>query len=255
MLRLSMFALLACAIVAPAMADPSAVDLYAAGKYEEAMAAGAAQHNADGYLIAARAALGDALLRPTPCMDCFKRVEQYARRAIAADPKQPDGHVYLAVALGYESRIMGLVQAREAGNAETAKKELDAALTLDPHNALALAAMGGWNIEIVRHAGAMLGNMLYGASAAQAQADFAKAFAVQPDRLVLHFQYALSLSGYDPDRYRALIEHELSVASKGIASTAYDKFTRGRAVELMNSLHSGDRAAFDALVRHDQAYP
>jgi hypothetical protein len=236
-------------------AQSSALDLYVAGKYEEAMAAGAAQNDGGGYVVAARAALADAMMHATPCLDCFKRVETYARRAIAEDARQPDAHVYVAVALGYESRIIGILQARSNGNAETAKKELDAALAIDPNDAWALAALGGWNIEIVRHAGAMLGRMLYGASVAQGQVEFAKAFAVPPDRLVLHFQYALSLSGYDPDRYRTEIGHELAVAAKAIPATAYEKFTRARAIELAAALQSGDHGKFDALVARDQAYP
>lgn len=251
---IALLALLVCLDATTAGAAPSALDLYTVGKYEDAMAAGAVQHNADGFVIAARAAMADALARATPCLDCFKRVEQYARNAIAMDPKQSDAHVYVAVALGYQARIVGLVKARDDGDAEAAKKEIDTALAIDPKNALALAALGGWNIEIVRHAGAMLGNMLYGASVSEGQAEFAKAFAVAPDRLVLHFQYALSLSGYDLDDYRGQIEHELTLAEKGIAVTAYDKFTRARAVELMTIFQSGNRKAYDALVRHYQVY-
>jgi hypothetical protein len=250
----ALLVLLVCVTAARA-AESSAPDLYAAGKYEDAIAAGTAQHNADGYVIAARAALADALLRAAPCLDCFKRVEQFARRAAAANPKNSDAHVYVAVALGYQARIIGIVQARVDGDAEIAKKELDTALTLDPNNALALAALGGWNIEIVRHAGATLGNMLYGARVSDGQADFARAFAIAPEKLVLHFQYALSLSGYDLDHYRGDVERELSLAAKGIPVTAYDKATRTRAVELMSVLQSGDRKAYDALVRRYQVYP
>ena len=77
-----LLALLFCVTAAHA-AEPSALDLYAAGRYEDAIAAGTAQHSADAYVVAARAALADALMRAMPCLNCFKRVEQFARRAVA----------------------------------------------------------------------------------------------------------------------------------------------------------------------------
>ena len=37
-----------------------------------------------------------------------------------------------------------------------AKEQLDAALAVDPDNAYALAALGGWNVEIVRVGGGFM---------------------------------------------------------------------------------------------------
>src|ERR1043166_6175282 len=94
-------------------AAPDPADaIYATGKYDDAIQAGLAAHSAAGYAIAARAVLADAVLRDQPCMDCLQRGEDFARRAVAADPKVADGQIWLAVALGYESRITGAVKAR-----------------------------------------------------------------------------------------------------------------------------------------------
>src|SRR6185312_13064409 len=66
--------------------------LYARGQYDEAMREGAASGTAAGLAIAARAAMADATMRREPCLDCLKRGEDFARRAIAADRTMADGH-------------------------------------------------------------------------------------------------------------------------------------------------------------------
>ena len=54
-------------------------DLYARGRYEEAIRAGETSRSAVGYALAARAALGDAALRDALCLECLKRAETLAR--------------------------------------------------------------------------------------------------------------------------------------------------------------------------------
>ena len=88
-------------------------------------------------------------------MVCLERAEDFARAAVAADPHLADGHVWLAVALGYEARIIGVMRARLRDMPGQAKEELDAALATIPTIAYALAALGGWHIEIVRGGGAI----------------------------------------------------------------------------------------------------
>ncbi|HLJ52350.1 MAG TPA: hypothetical protein VKT24_03135, partial [Rhizomicrobium sp.] len=148
-------ALLAGLSVSPVFAA-TPYDIYATGRYDEAMKAGAASGTALGFTVAARAALADATTRPSPCLDCLHRAEDFARQAIAADPRLVEGHVYLAVAMGYEARVVGPVWARAHNYPGRAKDELDAALALDPKSPWALGALGGWNVEIVRTGGERL---------------------------------------------------------------------------------------------------
>ncbi len=236
-------------------AAPSALDLYAAGKYDSAIAAGVAQNSAQGFVIAARATLAAEQMRDAPCLDCLRQAEGFARRAIAADPSVPEGHVYLAVTLGYEARIVGVVQVRMKGYAEEAKRELDKALALDPGNAWALAALAGWNIEIVHHGGTLMAKLLYGASVDEGMSDFAKAFSAQPDNLVLRFQEALTLSGFDLDGYRGTIEDALRRAADGNPVTAYDRVVRGRAASLLKLLRAHNDGTLLVQVRKYQGYP
>jgi len=253
-MTLRVFALLVALLFVSAPAVAAPFDLYAAGKYEDAIRAGAAENDAGGYAVAARAALAIAAERVPPCMDCLKRAEDLARKAIARDPKLGAPHVYLAVSLGYQARITGPISAKMRGLPDQAKAELDKALAIDPDDPWALAALGGWHVEIVRTGGAFLGNMIYGASAEAGRAQFAKALRLAPDNIALHYQYALSLSGLDIETYRREVEKALHRAVKAKPSTEYEAFARWRAQELIDALRDDDRAEFQRLLRRDQGY-
>lgn len=239
----------------PAADPPTPLQLYVQGRYDQAIDAALRENNATGFALAARSDLAAEMMREDPCLECLQRAAVYAHRAIAADPSKPEGHIYLAATLGYESRIIGNVAARFKGFARTAKNEIDAAIADDPRNAWAWAALGGWNVEIVRGGGRTLARWIYGASVEQGMTDFRKAFALDPANFVLHYQYALTLSGYDRERFRSEITTALQSASAGRPRTAYETFAQGRARALLTALNSGDLAAFDKLVRHDQGYP
>jgi len=230
-------------------------DIYAAGRYEDAMKAGAAAGTAAGLTVAARAALADATTRGEPCLECLRRAEDFASKAVAADPRLADAHVYLAVAMGYEARVVGPVWARAHNYPGRAKDELDRALALDPKSPWALGALGGWNVEVVRTGGERLASWIYGATIDDGIASFAAAFKSAPDNLSVRYQYALSLSGYDTDRFRHEIDDALARVAKEKAATAYEAIAKKRAAELALLLKVGDRAGFDARVRKYQGYP
>ncbi|MEI9991179.1 MAG: hypothetical protein WDM86_14175 [Rhizomicrobium sp.] len=239
----------------PAGAAPTPWDLYVAGHYAEAMKAGAAAATAQGYLTAARAALADATTRPAPCLDCLQHAEALARKATAADPRLADAHVYLAVAMGYEARVVGPVWARAHNYPGHAKDELDAALALDPKDPWALGALGGWHVEIVRTGGDYLASWLYGATVDKGLAAFAAAFKTAPDNLTVRYQYALSLGGYDAERFNREIKEAFARIAKGKPATAYETVARARASELAGLLTKGDRDGFSRKVRQYQGYP
>jgi tetratricopeptide (TPR) repeat protein len=230
-------------------------DLYVQGKYDQAIEAGLHQNDAPGLALAARAELAADIMREEPCLDCLERAENYASRAVAADPKLAEGHIYLAVSLGYEARIIGPISARFKGFPKTAKDEIDEALAVDPRNGWAWAALGGWNFEIVRNGGKALASWLYDASLEQGLADFQKSFALDPANFVLRYQYALTLSAYDRNRFRDEISGALTRAVAAKPRTAYETFAQARARTLLAALNAGDTTTFDRLVRRAQGYP
>jgi hypothetical protein len=248
-------ALLALAL-AGTPADSSALfALYAQGHYQDAMRRGEDSHAAEGLAIAARAALADAMTRPEPCLPCLQRAEDDARRAIALDTRLADGHVWLATSLGYEARIQGVMRASWNNSPAQAKEQLDAALAIDPANAYALAALGGWHAELVRVGGAFMAGKVYDASLEKGLALFDRAGRAAPHNVAVHYQIALSLAGLDEVVYRQRIESELQTAIQGPPQTAYEKFVAARAQELLNLMKRGDNDAFDARLRTFQGYP
>ncbi|HWA31761.1 MAG TPA: hypothetical protein VG867_11725 [Rhizomicrobium sp.] len=227
-------------------------DLYEQGKFDAAVAAGIAANDAEGLATAARATLAAETMASARCLDCIKRAEDYARKAIARDPKNADGHVFLAVALGREGRLESTFTVLRKGYPTQAKNELDAAIAADPADAQAWAALGGWNIEIVHKGGAAMARMMYGATLDDGFAAFDKAFALAPGNVGLRYQYALTLSGYDVDAYRAKIVDALTRSVNGTPQGVYEAFAQSRAKELLATLQKGDMDAYAALVSRDQ---
>jgi hypothetical protein len=255
-MRVAAVAILAIGLwTLPASAAETPLSLYKAGQFPQAEAAGVAQNDSAGLAIAARAVLAENAMREQPCLDCLRHAEDLARRAIAADPKVPEGHIYLAAAIGYESRIIGNLAAQSKGYAEEAKHQLDAALASSPNDAWALAAVGSWHIEIVRNAGPTLARWLFDARLDSGKEYYSKAFAAEPDNLVIRYQYALTLAAYNLADYQKDVEAELARAVACTPNSAYENFAKGRARELLETLKRGDAAAVQRLVRHDQGYP
>ena len=71
----------------------------------------------------------------------------------------------------------------------------------------------------------------------------------------MHYQVALSLLGFDADKYRLRIASELRAALGNQADTAYEKKMQDRANELLGLLNHGPRDALEARVRKYQGYP
>lgn len=248
--------MLAAALVlalTPAYAADNLYPIYAAGRYEEAIRAGSEAGTPEGLAIAARAAMAEAAMRPEPCLPCLQRAEILARKSIAAGSLYPDGHIWLAAALGLEGRIQGVLSAR--ANVSVAKDELDAALRSDPRNAYALSATGAWNIELVRGGGALLAGLIYGAHEENGLALFDRAVQAAPGNVAVRYQIALSLAGFDPGKYRRRIAGELDAAIHDTPQTEYEKFIQNRAATLQALLNQGDDTGLARTVRQFQGYP
>lgn len=229
--------------------------LYADGKYDAAISAGLARGDGLGFGNAARATLAEEASREQRCLSCLQRAESYARKAIAADPKNADARVYLALALGLEARIEGYGIARRKGYAGQAKAALDEGRVLAPNSVWVLAGLGGWNIEVVRGGGQVLAFVLYGATLDRGLSLFDEAFRQAPDNVAIRYQFALTLSGYAPDRFRTVITEMFGHVIEGHARTAYERLLQKRAGELLALLRKGDSEGFAARVRQYEGYP
>jgi tetratricopeptide (TPR) repeat protein len=78
----------------------------------------------------------------------YRSAEQYARRAVAANPRNAEGHFQLAQALGRNALTMGVRDRIKL--ASEIHDEALAALAIDPKHSGALHVLGVWNAEIMR---------------------------------------------------------------------------------------------------------
>jgi hypothetical protein len=107
----------------------------------------------------------------------------------------------------------------------------------------------------VRGGGAFLARTLYGATEKEALALFDRAVKLDPGNVAVHYQVALSLLGFDAEKYRARIQAELRAAIAATAATAYEKKMQDRAGDLLGLVNRGPQDALVARVRKYQGYP
>ncbi|WP_411281733.1 hypothetical protein [Gemmatimonas sp.] len=126
----------------------------------------------------------------------YERATDYARRAVAANSRDAEGHFQLARAVG---RTALAASPRERVKyALEVRDEAFKALQLHPNHAGALHVLGVWNAEVMRLSGfsravakAFLGGQVLGsASWAEAIRYMELAVAAEPNRLVHHLDLA-----------------------------------------------------------------
>jgi tetratricopeptide (TPR) repeat protein len=122
----------------------------------------------------------------------YQTAERYARRAVALNPRDAEGHFHLARAIGRNALTMG-TRDRIKYAKEVRNHALEA-LKLDPKHPGALHVMGVWNAEVMRLNGFsrmiaknFLGGQIFGeASWKEAVRYMEESVAVEPGRLVHH---------------------------------------------------------------------
>lgn len=126
----------------------------------------------------------------------YKTAEQYARRAVQANPGDAEGHFSLARAIGRAALTMGSRdRVKYAGEV---REQALAALKIDPRHAGALHVMGMWNAEIMRLSGLerffaknLLGGRVFGEANWKDAVRYMEAsVAAEPSRITHHVDLA-----------------------------------------------------------------
>lgn len=233
----------------------TALDLWAQGKYAQAIALGLADKSAEGLSAAALAATSEMSLHAPPCPKCIQRAEDLSREALAADPKGVVPSFCLAAAFAYHGRMIGLMNTQSAALGSEARKILEEAIAAHPNNARLISGLAIWDFEVVRVSGPFLARIVLGASMDHGLALFDQAFKLTPNDTLLNYQYGLSLAAYDPDEYRTRIEAAWTRAATDPPQNAYDEEMKNKAVKLLGLLKSGDRKILDATVKEYLGIP
>lgn len=171
----------------------AALDLTSALKhYEAALAVDANNYDALNKAAYDAVDLGEFDPNTDERNALYKKAEQYARRAVAANPNDAEGHFELSRALGRYALTLGS-RDRIKFAKDIRQQALDA-LKLNPKHAGALHVLGMWNAEIMRLNGftrMIAKNFLGGAVFGEANWDNAQKYleqAVQedPNRITHH---------------------------------------------------------------------
>lgn len=229
---------------------------YTAGDFYKAATLAEAKGDAEALAFGARARIADAIIREGPaCVPCLVVAAAVAQRAIEANPNLADAYVQLAIAMGFRGRLEDLEDAREEQLASKGRAAIDKALSLEPKNPLALAALGAWHLEIVHRGGPVLADMTYGAKRNEGIKYFDEALAIPPPSLVLHFHFALQILSIDVAEFRDRALQALEDGFKDPNPDALTSFTRKRAETLHATLKTGAVPEIERLVRRYQGYP
>lgn len=246
-------ALLTTAAYAQVVALDDAARLYARGDYAQAadIARGLGDARADA--LAARALLAEA--RKAPRDERSALVEAAlaaARSAINRDEAQIEGHLQLAVALGFKGRAMGNLAAHQQGLGSIARTTIDAALALEPDNAWARALLGTWHLEILNGAGPLLAAALYGADRAVGVAELRSAVATANANVIVLHQCALQLLTHDAKAFAPEAERWLVIAARAPQPDAFERFTMRQADKLLRALRTGNASLLRREIERQQ---
>ncbi|MEP0068805.1 hypothetical protein [Pyruvatibacter sp.] len=231
-----------------------ALDLYDAGSYTKAAKAGLREQTAAGDALAARAFLAAARTGSRGNRgQLVAEAQEAASSAITRDPAYIEGHMQLAVALGYQGRALGDYIAHQQGLATKARDAIDTALSLEPDNAWARALSGTWHLEIVKGAGPLLASALYDANRAGGLADIRAAVETQDVSIIVLHQCALQLLAHNADTFGQEAERILIAARNMPAQNAFERFTARQIDRLLRAYRSGNDAMLKREIDRAQA--
>ena len=97
-------------------------------------------------------------------MEEYSAAEQYARRAVKADPNSTWGHFYVAASLGNIAMLSPVE--KQIDLAEEIRRAVERAIALDPQNGFAYHAYGVWHRKMaeIGKMSRMFASVLYGRS-------------------------------------------------------------------------------------------
>ncbi len=226
----------------------TATKLYASGDYAQAAHSARALPSARANALAARALLAQARFAPrSERAVLVEAARTTAASAISRDPAIVEGHLQLAVALGFQGRAVGNYFAHQQGLATEARAAIDAALALEPENAWALALSGTWHLEIVNGAGPLLASALYDANRAAGISHIRQAVSAHDVSVIVLHQCALQLLAHDTRAFGEEAERILLAAGHAQVATAFERHTQRQADRLLRAYRSGS----DSMLRRE----
>ncbi len=253
-LSLSIMVVLATVNISWASSDLGAARAsFANGDFTKAAEEARDRNTAEGLAFAARAALvfADLVAAPEERLTYIEQAEEDARAAIAVAPDFAEGHLQLAVALGFKARLEGRLTAHAEGYADEARAHLEYVAVREPDNPWMHALLGGWHLEI-SEAGGFLGRTIYGAEVDAGITAYDHALALKPDDLLIVYQCALQLAALGDEPLKARALSLLQEAPLPQTPDAVERLTLARMRDLAAALATNDEKMISQVVQRQK---
>lgn len=226
----------------PLQAQPpeSALAAYEQGDFLRAADEAGQVPTSDAAALAAQALIAQAELKTPPAEreDIIERALAQARTAVELDPRSIEARLQLVAALGIRARFMQGVDAHFAGLPEETQKNIDYILEREPDNALAHGLYGCWHLIMTRKGGS-LSNTLYGANPEDGIRHFERGLELDPDNVLILYQYALQLAALRDSDYTQRVDRALEKLMTMKAENRTEELLLARAGDLAIALNSG----------------
>jgi hypothetical protein len=226
--------------------DKSAYDKYVAGDYDGAVAKALSIGGAENLTLAARALNSLAYLgkERKANREAANRALDHAEDAVRLNPSLLQARLEAAIALSLRAANMAPARALALNLPGRARKQLDAALGLDPENLWALSTSASWRLGVSSRGG----GALFGADPEIGYSEFMKARAVAPENVVVAYECALRFIASERAEWRELGLEALAVATDGAPESAFEAGIQDRARDLAAAIKAGPKseAAFIA---------
>jgi len=237
-----------------AIADNTYQELYTKGAFQEAAEAAEKQASPESLAFAARSLLviGGYLPDVQNRKEIFQKARNLSQQALAQQPEYVEAMLYQVIAEGFLGRLQKSLSPDHIRDAKSARDILYRALEIDQDNPWLHGTLAGWHSEIVRTAGATVGQALFQANLKAADDHYAEALSLGPDLISIRFEYVkFMLTRQDrPGEERLKIaRNDLDRILKHKALDAFEKIIQQQAQMLMDALKTKETAQVTKALR------
>lgn len=211
----------------------SATAQFKAGKWQEAAAAAAGLNTSDGYALAAQATtLGAGTVADSQKKAMFQKAQDYARKAIDANPNNAEAYFELARAQGRMAQYAGIMES--LGIAKDMKRNLDKAISLNPKLAGAYVALGLWHANL--NSKGFIATSATGANKNEVVPNFKKAVALEPNNPTHRLEYVNAMLLLNASANKSFAVSQLQAALAMPAADFWQKRDQDQAKALLAKL-------------------